>query len=194
VRGDLFSVRGDGRGPEARTIPWVVARNLVVEVELGLRCLVELRGGIMTKMTGRCLCGRIQYAGEAEPIFMRACHCKPCQRYTGTAFVTAVAVPRGSIGISGNLKTYTEPGGTSGQPVHRRFCPNCGSPIIVEVEGSSRTVIMAGTLDDTSFVKPATNIFCGSAQSWVPMSSDTRNYPRYDEWAPGRTEPPVQSS
>lgn len=106
--------------------------------------------------------------------------------------MTAVAVPRGSISITGNLKTYTEPGGTSGLPLHRRFCPDCGSPIIIEVEGSLRAVIMAGTLDDTSFVKPATNIFCELAQSWVPLSPDTKNYPRYDEWLPGRTEPPVE--
>lgn len=147
----------------------------------------------MPNMSGRCLCGGIRYAGEAEPIFMRACHCKACQRYTGTAFLTVVAVPRNAIKITGKLKTYSEPGGTSGLPVHRRFCPDCGSPVIVEVEGSTRTGIMAGTLDDTSFVKPATNIFCESAQSWVPMSPDARNYPRYDEWAPQQPTSPAQN-
>jgi hypothetical protein len=141
----------------------------------------------MPKITGRCLCGSVQYAGEAEPIFMRTCHCKPCQRFTGTAFLTAVAVPRGSIRITGSLKTYTEPGGTSGLPLHRRFCPACGSPIVVEGEGSTRTVIMAGTLDDTSFVRPTANIFCESAQSWVPMSTDAENFPHYDGWIPTRS-------
>ena len=63
--------------------------------------------------------------------------------------------------------------------MHRHFCPNCGSPIIIEREGSPRIVIMAGTLDDTSFVKPTMNIFCESAQSWVPMSPDAQNFARY---------------
>jgi len=80
-------------------------------------------------------------------------------------FLTAVAVPRRSIRVTGSLKTYTEPGGTSGLPLHRRFCPACGSPIVVEGEGSTRIVIMAGTLDDTSFVRLTANIFCESAQS-----------------------------
>ena len=133
----------------------------------------------MPKMTGRCLCGQVRYTGEAEPEFMRCCHCKTCQRHLGTAFSTLVAVPRGSITISGSLKTYTEPGGTSGEPMHRHFCPDCGSPIIIERDGSPRIVIMAGTLDDTSFVKPTMNIFCESAQSWVPMSPDAQNFPRY---------------
>jgi len=133
----------------------------------------------MPRMSGRCLCGQVQYAGEAEPEFIRCCHCKTCQRHLGTAFSTLVAVPRASIAVTGSLKTYTEPGGTSGEPMHRHFCPNCGSPIIIEREGSPRIVIMAGTLDDTSFVKPTMNIFCESAQSWVPMSPDAQNFARY---------------
>ncbi len=140
----------------------------------------------MPKMTGGCLCGGVRYEGEAEPVFMRACHCKECQRFTGTAFLTVVAVPREAIRITGGLKTHTRPGG-SGLTVHRRFCPECGSPVVVDVEGSPRTGIMAGTLDDTSFVKPSSNMFCDEAQSWVPMSPDAKNYPGFDDWVPTRT-------
>jgi hypothetical protein len=42
-------------------------------------------------------------------------------------------------------------------------------------------MILAGTLDDTSFVKPTMNIFCESAQSWVQMSTDTENFPGYPQ-------------
>jgi hypothetical protein len=137
-------------------------------------------------MTGGCLCGAVRYEGEAEPVFMRACHCKECQRFTGSAFVTAVAVPRGSIAVTGTLTTYTVPGGTTGRPLHRRFCPRCGSPVVVESEGATRVVLMAGTLDDTGFVRPTANIFCEEAQSWVPMSPDMERRPRYDGWLPTR--------
>jgi hypothetical protein len=85
---------------------------------------------------------------------------------------------------NGSLKTYTEPGGTSGLPLDRRFCPACGSLIVVEVEGSTSTVMMAGTLDGTSFVRPTADIFCESAQCWVPMSTDAKNFPHYDNWIP----------
>ena len=47
----------------------------------------------MPKITGGCLCGRIRYSGEAEPLRMVACHCKACQRYTGSAFLTVPSVP-----------------------------------------------------------------------------------------------------
>ena len=138
----------------------------------------------MPRMKGGCLCGAVRYEAEAEPIFVRACHCKECQRFTGSAFVTAVAVPREAIRITGNMRTYTQPGGTSGLPLHRRFCPVCGSPVVVQVDGSARMVIMAGTLDDTAIFRPTANIFCEEAQSWVPMSPDMEQHPRYDGWLP----------
>jgi hypothetical protein len=145
------------------------------------------RANGMPKMMGGCLCGGVRYEGEAEPIFMRACHCKECQRFTGTAFATVIAVPKEAIRFTGTLKTYTQAGGTSGLPLHRRFCPGCGSAITVEVEGSERMVIMAGTLDDTACVRPTTNIFCEEAQAWVPMSSEMESFPRYDGWLPTPT-------
>jgi hypothetical protein len=130
----------------------------------------------MTRMTGKCLCGRIRYSVEGEPILMRACHCKDCQRFTGSAFLTAVAVPDASIVISGEPKIYTQPGGTSGLPLHRRFCPDCGSSLTVHRDDTGRVMIMAGTLDDTSFVKPTANIYCGAKQGWLPLSPDIPSF------------------
>lgn len=87
--------------------------------------------------------------------------------------------PAGSIAVTGPLKTYTEPGGQSGQPFHRRFCAECGTPLIWEREGADRTLITAGSLDDKSLFKPKIAIFCASAPSWVPITQDTENYPAY---------------
>ncbi len=87
--------------------------------------------------------------------------------------------PAGSVTVSGALKTYTEPGGVTGEPMHRRFCPECGSPIMLERDGGPRTLIAAGTLDDTSVVRPSVSLFCASAQKWVPMPANTENLPGY---------------
>jgi hypothetical protein len=133
----------------------------------------------MATMTGGCLCGAVRYAVETEPVRTVVCHCTTCQRHAGSAFATLMAFPAGSITITGTLKTYTEAGGSSGEPFHRRFCPECGTPVILEREGAPRTLIAAGTLDDTSIVKPTVNLFCASAQPWVPITPDTQNLPGY---------------
>lgn len=134
----------------------------------------------MRQITGRCLCGQVQYAEPADVVAMFACHCKDCQRSTGTAFLTGVSVPTGTVTFTGELRTYTQPGGTSGLPLHRRFCPNCGSTLAVGRDDTGRVVLAAGTLDDTSFVKPTRSIFCQDAQAWVALPADIPNYHRYE--------------
>ncbi len=76
------------------------------------------------------------------------------------------------------MRTSTEIGG-SGQPVYRRFCPECGSPLALEVTVMpDKLLIAAGTLDETSWVRPTMNIFCEAAQPWVPLTQDCTNFPQ----------------
>jgi hypothetical protein len=77
------------------------------------------------------------------------------------------------------MTTFTMPGGQSNEPMHRRFCTRCGSPILIEKDGTGRMLLMAGTLDDKSQFKPVTSLFCEQAPSWVEMPKDTENLPRY---------------
>jgi hypothetical protein len=76
----------------------------------------------MPQMNGGCLCGQLRYAANTEPIFSAVCHCKTCQKQTGTAFRIVVAVPQSAVSIQGSLKTCTRAGDT-GQRVVNRFCP-----------------------------------------------------------------------
>jgi hypothetical protein len=88
-----------------------------------------------------------------------------------------VAFPKDSITFTGDPKIYTRPGGTSGLPLHRHFCPECGSSLAVHRDDTGRIMIMAGTLDDTSFVKPTANIYCATKQAWLPLSPDIPSFP-----------------
>jgi hypothetical protein len=130
------------------------------------------------KMTGGCLCGQVRYAAEADPLFTSICHCRNCQKQAGTAFSVLVAVPRAAIAIEGNVKTFHDRG-DSGKPVQRRFCPECGSPIATEVATMPDiTFIMAGTLDDTSWLSPSVELFCDSAQPWVALKGELKRFAR----------------
>jgi len=71
-----------------------------------------------------CVDGRYTLTGK--PALSGLCHCRNCQGYTDTAFETVIAFPNASVSIQGELKTFQDTG-DSGKPVHRRFCPNCGS-------------------------------------------------------------------
>ena len=85
----------------------------------------------MTHMIGGCLCGNLRYATDTEPIFSAVCHCKTCQKQTGTAFRITVAVPRPAVSLQSLQKTYTRMG-DSGPQVINRFCPDCGATVVIE--------------------------------------------------------------
>jgi hypothetical protein len=132
----------------------------------------------MATMTGRCLCGQVHYTVTGDPAFSGICHCRNCQRYTGSAFETIVAFPTEAIKVQGELKTYQDTG-DSGQPVFRRFCPNCGSGVIADVNVlPGMTLVLAGTLDDPAAFTPTMEVFCSSAQPWVSTGGERARFPK----------------
>jgi hypothetical protein len=99
----------------------------------------------MADITGGCLCGRVRYAVTGEPLFSGLCHCRNCQRYTGSSFEAFMALPIASVSTTGELKTFEHAGG-SGRLVYRRFCPNCGSGVVNIDPHAGLTIVLAGTL------------------------------------------------
>ena len=107
---------------------------------------------------------------EAEPILTVVCHCTHCQKQTSSAFSVLVVLPKGGLRTEGLDLSAFDDVGDSGQPVVRKFCPRCGSPIVADVTVTPEwDWLMAGTLDDPSWLKPEMNIWCSSAQPWVSM-------------------------
>lgn len=129
-------------------------------------------------MTGKCLCGAISYELNSDPLMCVACHCKNCQRQAGSALSVIIGVTVDSIAIQGEVKTYDDTG-DSGAAVYRQFCPDCGSPVFTRLEGQKNMMfVKAGTLDDTSSLKPSFHCYTKSAQDWVEMG-ECRSLKRY---------------
>jgi len=122
-------------------------------------------------MTGRCLCGAVQYEIDNTPALTGVCHCKNCQRQAGSAFSTLAGVPKNEFHLTrGELKCYEDRDTDSGNPVGRYFCGDCGSPIYSALPGQPDTLFLkSGTLDDTSSFKPQFHVWCDSKQPWVTL-------------------------
>jgi hypothetical protein len=119
--------------------------------------------------TGGCLCGAIRYECAAAPILMGNCHCRDCQRATGTAFAAAILVPRNAVTIIGEVKYY-DTTGDSGGIVSRGFCPKCGSRLFGKPPIRELMGIMAGSLDAPSEFQPGADFYVASAQPWDYMN------------------------
>lgn len=131
----------------------------------------------MAEIKGSCRCGKVSYTISADPVFVGVCHCKSCQKSTGSAYATVVAVPTDALAVSGATKRFDD-SGDSGQPTHRDFCPECGSTVTQSADVMAGiTMIAAGTLDDPGSVKPAMQIFCDSALPWAQIP-DMQGFPK----------------
>ena len=132
----------------------------------------------MPEFTGGCLCGKIKYSANADPIFMGLCHCTDCQRATGSAFDAVVAIPASSLSVQGTPKMFASKG-DSGKEIRRSFCPECGSTLMSEADMMQDVVMLTtGTLDDRTLFKPSMQIYCDSAQPWVDLGGGIPRFPK----------------
>jgi hypothetical protein len=130
----------------------------------------------MREIIGGCLCGQVRYTAKADPVFVGVCHCKNCQKQTGTAFSVLVGVPKSSLSIRGKIKTFHDTGG-SGKPVQRNFCPECGSPVFTDAAVIADVAfIKAGTIDDTTWIEPKMHIYCDSKERWTPIPEGSKQF------------------
>jgi hypothetical protein len=83
-----------------------------------------------------------------------------------------VRVPKEAVTIEGKFKTFTSVGG-SGNPIHRHFCPECGSSIAEEPGTRPGMIILnVGTFDDPSIAKPGQEIFRRDAVPWIEVHGE----------------------
>ena len=123
----------------------------------------------MTVQEGGCLCGKVRFALAGAPAMQAVCHCKNCQRQTGTSFSIIVGAARAQVSVTGELRTY-EDHGERGGAVLRSFCPNCGSPVVSHIPAAPDFVIIkGGAFDDTDWLDPHVHFWGDSAQKWVAL-------------------------
>ena len=118
-------------------------------------------------VNGGCLCRSVRYTITAAPIVTRTCWCRLCQ-YLGAGSATVnVCFPSNAITISGELRDYSNIA-ESGNVMHRRFCPQCGTHMFSEAEVRPHLIfVRAGTLDDPEIAKPSMTIWTSQAPTWA---------------------------
>ena len=107
----------------------------------------------MTASEGGCLCGAVRYSATAEPIRITYCHCKFCQRATGTAYMVEPIFTRDAFSvIAGAPQQYRLKSQGSGKEVTINFCKNCGTKLFLEFERFADVIgAYGGTFDDPNW-------------------------------------------
>lgn len=117
--------------------------------------------------TGACLCGQVRFRLTADPVTVRICWCRDCQRLAANGTVNAI-FPSEALHIDGGVVAAYARTADSGNTVTRRFCPACGTQLFADSTGRpGLTVVRVGTLDDPERERPVANIWIGSAPAWA---------------------------
>jgi hypothetical protein len=121
--------------------------------------------------TGGCLCGQVRYSASAQPLRVVCCHCRDCQKQSGSALSLIAVFPRDSLSFSGDISCF-EGTADSGLPVLRHFCGRCGSPLYSDngaMQDRGILAIKAGTLDDVSDLAPQAHLWTVSKHAWLDL-------------------------
>ena len=131
---------------------------------------------------GGCVCGSLRYVAHGDPARVTVCHCRWCQRRTGSAFGVEAVFRTGAVELGGDtLRTYRHISDESGRWLDQQFCSRCGANIgfTLEAVPGIRT-IAAGTFDDPSWIEPRRHsfryVYLRSAQKWSTIPDGVEHY------------------
>jgi len=131
-------------------------------------------------MEGGCACGLVRYRLESLPMFVHCCHCRDCQRQTGSAFAVNALIETDRITLlSGDPESVAVP--TDSRRPHRIFrCPACRTAVWSEYGGrSALRFVRVGTLDDSAALAPDVHIYVRSKLPWVRLPESIPAFEAY---------------
>ena len=117
---------------------------------------------------------------RAAAIVTRVCWCRDCQ-YIGAGSGTVNACFRtAAFTVTGKTNDYRSVA-DSGNQMHRRFCPSCGTPLFSEAEARPHLIfVRVGTFDDPTLAEPAMTIWTSSAPHWAQIDAALPALPTWE--------------
>ena len=131
---------------------------------------------------GGCLCGALRYEVAEPPVRVTICHCRFCQRATGTAYFVEPIFRREDFrAVAGEARTYDHRSEGSGKVLTLHFCETCGTKLYIAFERFPDIIgVYGGTFDDPDWFERsgdnARHIFRGVAQRGTVMPAGVATY------------------
>ncbi len=130
----------------------------------------------MSKITGKCLCGAVSYSTDAEPLRMAQCHCKACQRASGTGHMSLAFFKEEQVSINGDFTEHAAIADSGNENI-RGFCNACGSRLFSRNSGRPGVIaITAGSADDNSWFSPQAIVYNKDKPSWDCMDGELTTF------------------
>jgi hypothetical protein len=127
----------------------------------------------MDGLEGGCACGAVRYRLESAPMFVHCCHCRDCQRQTGSAFVLNALIETDRITLLAGEPEPVPVPTDSGRPHDIYRCPHCQVALWSDYgRRPYLRFVRTGTLDEPSALAPDVHIYTRSKLPWVALPAD----------------------
>lgn len=124
----------------------------------------------------RCTCGQLQLQVRGEPTRVSICHCRACQRRTGSIYGVQARFPISAVRVDGRSARYLRTA-DNGQRIVHHFCPDCGSTVYFQREAlPDDYVIAVGTFADADFPAPSLSVYEARQHRWAQFALDLEHY------------------
>ncbi len=130
---------------------------------------------IHAPLDGHCTCGAVRYRLASAPLFVHCCHCRWCQRETGTAFALNALIESDRLQVLQGRPQRVDTPSNSGKGQQVVRCPQCRVALWSHYAGAGPAFafVRVGTLEDPDHCPPDIHIFTASKQPWVRLPPDT---------------------
>jgi hypothetical protein len=134
----------------------------------------------MSEFLGSCSCGTVRLRLTSEPMFVHCCHCKDCQRQTGSAFVLNALIEADRVeSLAGEAEPVTMPT-ESGLPHDIYRCPTCRVAMWSTYGGRTKIrFVRVGTLENSAALPPDVHIYTRSKLPWVTLPAGVPAFEAY---------------
>jgi hypothetical protein len=132
-------------------------------------------------LEGGCGCGGIRYRMTTPPLYVHCCHCRWCQRETGSAFVLNAMIEADRVELLRGTPEVVPTPSASGRGQKIARCPTCRIALWSNYAGAGPKVnfVRVGTLDAPGRLPPDIHIFTASKQPWVVLPEGALAFPEY---------------
>ncbi len=143
-----------------------------------------------TPAEGGCDCGAVRYRLTREPLFVHCCHCRWCQRESGSAFALNALLETDCVQMLRGEPEWIDTPSESGKGQRIARCPACKIAVWSHYAGAGDALcfVRVGTLDEPARMPPDVHIYTASRQPWVILPADQPAFEAY--YSPKALWPP----
>ena len=121
---------------------------------------------------GGCLCGAVRFQASGEPINVRVCHCRNCQKAMGSPFFARALFAQDALTVEGDTARYA-----SSEATDRVFCKACGTRLFSWRTNGTAAGVALALFDDRNAFAPTEHIWVNEKMHWVKLDDGLPQHP-----------------